>query len=173
MLFRSSFLAVTTALSLASVIVLASLQGLILPVYFTLVEKPGMLGFVLTALAAGMFVGGTIYAVASRRGCRAWLLSGLFGSAFGFGIIATLSSVWIVFTGAFVVGLSSGLFGSLIGVLMIERIPEQMRGRIMGTQNAMMTAAAHPQRTRTPAQWSQRHLDGRAPGEATGTRAPG
>lgn len=38
-------------------------------------------------------------------------------------------------------GLSSGLFGSLAGVLMIERIPEAMRGRIMGTQNAMMTAA--------------------------------
>lgn len=28
-----------------------------------------------------------------------------------------------------------------MGVLMIERIPEQMRGRIMGTQNTIMTAA--------------------------------
>lgn len=141
-LFRSPFLVVTTTLSLASVVVLASLQGLSLPVWFTLVEQPGMLGFVLTALAAGMLVGGTIYAVAGTRGRRrAWFLSGLFGSALGFGIIAALPSVWIVFAGAFVVGLSSGLFGSLIGVLMIERIPEQMRGRIMGTQNAIMTAA--------------------------------
>lgn len=49
--------------------------------------------------------------------------------------------MWIVFAGAFLLGLSSGLFGSMIGVLMIERIPEQMRGRIMGTQNAIMTAA--------------------------------
>lgn len=141
-LFRSPFLLVTTTLSLASVIVLASLQGLILPVYFTLVEQPGMLGFVLSALAAGMLVGGTIYAVAGSRGRRrVWFLSGLIGSAIGFGIIAALPSVWVVFAGAFVVGLSSGLFGSLIGVLMIERIPEQMRGRIMGTQNALMTAA--------------------------------
>lgn len=141
-LFRSPFLVATTTLSLASVIVLASLQGLILPVYFTLVEQPGMLGFVLTALAAGMLVGGTVYAVAGTRGRRrAWFLTGLMGSTLGFGIIAALPSVWIVFAGAFVVGLSSGLFGSLIGVLMIERIPEQMRGRIMGTQNAIMTAA--------------------------------
>jgi MFS family permease len=141
-LFRSPFLVVTTTLSLASVLVLASLQGLILPVYFTLAEQPGMLGFVLTALAVGMLVGGTTYAVAGARGPRrAWFLSGLIGSTLGFAIIAALPSLWIVLAGAFVVGLSSGLFGSLIGVLMIERIPEQMRGRIMGTQNAIMTAA--------------------------------
>ncbi|SJN12046.1 major facilitator superfamily MFS_1 [Leucobacter sp. 7(1)] len=141
-LFRSPFLLVTTTLSLVSVIVLASLQGLILPVYFTLVEQPGMLGFVFTALAGGMLVGGTVYAVAGTKGHRrTWFLAGLIGSTLGFGIIAPLSSVWVVFAGAFVVGLSSGLFGSLIGVLMIEWIPEQMRGRIMGTQNAIMTAA--------------------------------
>lgn len=141
-LFRSRFLVATTALSVVMVIVLASLQGLILPVYFTLEQQPGMLGFVLSALAAGMLVGGAIYAVAGTRGRRrVWFLVGLLGSTLGFGILATLSSVWVVFAGAFVVGLSNGLFGSLVGVLMIERIPEQMRGRIMGTQNAIMTAA--------------------------------
>ncbi|QEW03040.1 MFS transporter [Microbacterium lushaniae] len=141
-LLRSRFLIVTTALSVVSVIVLASLQGLILPVYFTRLEQPGMLGFVLTALAAGMLVGGTIYAIAGARGRRrAWFLAGVFGSALGFVLIAALSSEWVVFGGAFVVGLSSGLFASLMGVLMIERVPEQMRGRIMGTQNAILTAA--------------------------------
>ncbi|MDR1512990.1 MAG: MFS transporter [Propionibacteriaceae bacterium] len=141
-LFRSPFLVVTTTLSLVSVIVLASMQGLILPVYFTLVEQPGMLGFVLTALAAGMLVGGAVYAALGPRGRRrAWFLAGLFGTTLGFGVIASLASVWVVFAGAFVVGLSSGLFGSLIGLLMIERVPERMRGRIMGTQNAVMTAA--------------------------------
>ena len=141
-LFRSRFLVATTALSVVMVIVLASLQGLILPVYFTLEQQPGMLGFVLSALAAGMLVGGAIYAMAGTRGRRrVWFLVGLLGSTLGFGILATLSSVWVVFAGAFVVGLSNGLFGSLVGVLRIERIPEQMRGRIMGTQNAIMTAA--------------------------------
>lgn len=142
MLFRSRFLVVTTALSLASLIVLASLQGLILPVYFTLVEQPVMFGFVLTALAAGMLIGGTIYAIVGTRGRRrAWFLIGLLGSTLGFGIIAALPSIWVVFAGAFIGGLSSGLLGSLVGVLMIERIAEQMRGRIMGTQNAILTAA--------------------------------
>lgn len=141
-LFRSRFLVVSTAVSLTSVIVLASLQGLILPVHFTLVGQAGMLGFVLTALAAGMLAGGTIYAVAGTRGRRRpWFLAGLLGSTLGFGIIAALPSLWVLLAGAFVVGLSGGLFGSLMGVLMIERIPEGMRGRIMGTQNAMLTAA--------------------------------
>ncbi len=141
-LFRSRFLVVTTTLSVVSVIVLAALQGLVLPVYFNLEKQPGMLGFVLTALAAGMLLGSGIYAVAGARGTRrGWFLTGLVGSAIGFGIVGSLGAVWIVFAGAFVVGLSSGLFGSLIGVLMIERIPERMRGRIMGTQNSIMTAA--------------------------------
>lgn len=141
-LARSRFLVATTALSVVSALVLASLQGLVLPVYFTQVDQPGMLGFVLTALAAGMLVGAGLYTVAGTRGGRrSWFVVGLVGTTIGFGIVVTLASVWVVFAGAFVVGLSSGLFSSLLGVLMIERIPERMRGRIMGTQNAVMTAA--------------------------------
>ncbi|MGM1018509.1 MAG: MFS transporter [Actinomycetota bacterium] len=141
-LFRNRFLLITTIIGLPPVIVLASLQALILPVYFTLVDQPGMLGFVLTALAAGMLLGGTVYAVAGTRGRRrVWFLTGLIGTTIGFAVIAGLFSVWVVLVGAFIVGLANGLFSSLIGVLMIERIPEHMRGRIMGTQNAIMTAA--------------------------------
>ncbi|MFE7504612.1 MFS transporter [Promicromonospora sp. NPDC057488] len=141
-LFSSPFLVATTALTVVSAMVLGPLQALVLPVWFLQVERPGMLGFVLTALAAGLLVGATSYAAAGTRGRRrTWFLAGLVGTGLGFGIIATLSSVWVVLAGAFVVGLSSGLFGSLMGVLMIERIPEQMRGRVMGTQNSIMIAA--------------------------------
>jgi MFS family permease len=141
-LFRSRFLITVTMVSLISVLVLAALQGLVLPVYFTQLEQPGMLGFVLSALALGMLVGGGVYAAFGTRGPRrVWLILGLGGTTVGIALIALLASAWVVFVGAFVVGLSSGLFGSLMGALMIERIPEVMRGRIMGTQNAMMTAA--------------------------------
>lgn len=141
-LSRSRFLVVTTMLSVASVTVLAALQGLVLPVYFTVADQPGMLGLVLSALGAGMLVGGAVYAVAGARGRRrVWFRTGLLGTTAGFVVVAVLGPVWTVLAGAFVVGLASGLFGALIGVLMIERIPEHMRGRIMGTQNAVMTAA--------------------------------
>ncbi|MEE6297354.1 MFS transporter [Georgenia wangjunii] len=142
-LTRSLFLVATTAVSLVSVLALTAMQGIVLPVYFTLEERPGMLGFVLSALAAGMLVGGAVYAVAGTRGRRrTWLLVSLLGSGAGFMVIATLSSVRVVLGGALVVGLSIGLLGSLMGVLMIERIPEGVRGRVMGTQNAMLTAVA-------------------------------
>jgi MFS family permease len=141
-LFRTPFLLVTTVMSVGSVAVLAGLQGLVLPVYFTVIGEPGMLGFVLSALAGGTLIGGSIFAVAGGRGRRrAWFVVGLLGTTVGFGVVGALPSMWGVLAGGFVVGLSSGLFGSLVGVLMIERIPEGMRGRIMGTQNAIMTAA--------------------------------
>lgn len=139
---RSGFLLATTAISVVSGVVLAALQGLVLPVYFTLVERPGMLGFVLSALAAGTLVGSIGYAVAGARGRRrVWFLAGVLGCTLGQVLIATLCSVPTVLAGAFVFGLAAGVLGSLVGVLMIERVPEEMRGRIMGTQNAAVTAA--------------------------------
>lgn len=141
-LFGSRFLLAVTALSVVSVVVIAALQGLVLPVYFTLIGQPGLLGFVLTSLAAGMLVGSGVYAVVGTRGPRrVWFVTGLIGTTAGFALIAPLASVATVLAGAFAVGLFSGLHGALLGVLMIERIPEQLRGRIMGTQNAITTAA--------------------------------
>ncbi|MBT2484011.1 MULTISPECIES: MFS transporter [unclassified Microbacterium] len=141
-LLRSRFLVATTILGTLSVTVLAALQGLLLPVYFTLVEQPGMLGFVLTAMAAGMLISGMIYALFGSRGRRrVWFVVGAIGMTIGFAVIASLASVWVVLVGGFVTGAATGLFSSLMGVLMIERIPERMRGRIMGTQNALTTVA--------------------------------
>lgn len=141
-LFRNRFIVAVTLLSMASVLVLAALQGLLLPVFFTQEGQGGLLGFVLSALAAGTLVGGGVYALVGTRGSRrAWFVVGLVGTTVGIATIATLLSVWVVLVGALVTGFASGLFGSLIGVLMIERIPDAMRGRIMGTQNALLTVA--------------------------------
>ncbi|MFI2101914.1 MFS transporter [Isoptericola sp. NPDC019693] len=140
---RSRFLLAVTTLSVVAGLVLAALQGLVLPVWFTLVDRPGMLGFVLSALAAGMLLGGGVYAAVGTRGRRrVWFLVGLAGSTAGFAVVVSLASVGAVLVGAFVVGVSNGLFGALLGVLMVERVPDRMRGRIMGTQNAVLTAAA-------------------------------
>lgn len=140
-LLGSRFLVATTLIGLASALVLASMQGLVLPVHFSLAGEPGMLGFVLTALAAGMLLGGATYAALGTRGPRrAWFVSGLLGTAVGFALIGSLGSTPVVLAGAVVAGVAGGLFGGLLGVLMIERIPEHLRGRILGTQNALMTA---------------------------------
>lgn len=136
------FLATVTLVTVVSVFVLAGLQGLVLPVYFLDAGHPEQVGFVLTAIAAGMLLGAGTYAAAGRRASRRfWLLTGIAGTTVGFAVVAGLLTPWVVFAGAFLVGTFSGLSSSLLGVLMIERIPEAFRGRVMGTQNAITTAA--------------------------------
>ncbi|WP_120338887.1 MFS transporter [Cryobacterium soli] len=143
-LFRSNrSLRAVTLLSLAMVAVLTALQGMLLPAHFAFIAQPGLLGFVLTAIAAGTIVGGGLYAVFGARGRRrSWFAVGLTGTVAGIGTVAVLPALPVLFAGAFLFGFSSGLFGSLIGVLMLEGIPERMRGRIMGTQNSLMMIAA-------------------------------
>ncbi|MET0417026.1 MAG: MFS transporter [Actinoplanes sp.] len=141
-LVRSPFLLTTTLISVGLVVVLAGFQALVLPVYFTLQERPEMLGLVLSALAVGLLIGGGIYAAAGGRGRRrAWFLTGLLITIAGFGAMATLASPWLVLGAAALVGLGNGLFGSLMGVLMVERIPDAVRGRVMGLQNSILTLA--------------------------------
>ncbi len=141
-LVRSPFLLTTTLLSVGLVVVLAGFQALVLPVYFTLQERPEMLGLVLSALAVGLLIGGGTYAAAGGRGRRrSWFLTGMLITIAGFGAMATLAGPWVVLGAAVLVGLGNGLFGSLMGVLMVERIPDAVRGRVMGLQNSILTLA--------------------------------
>ncbi|MEU4690639.1 MFS transporter [Actinoplanes sp. NPDC023714] len=141
-LIRSPFLMVTTLLSAGLVVVLAGFQALVLPIYFTLQHRPELLGLVLSALAAGLLAGGGIYAGAGHRGRRrTWFRTGLVITVVGFALMATLAGPWLVLGAAALVGLGNGLFGSLMGVLMVERIPDAMRGRVMSLQNSILTLA--------------------------------
>jgi len=142
-LLGSRLLVAITALSVVSVFVLGAFQGIILPVYFTIAGQPGLLGFVLTSMAVGLLLGAGVYAaVGTTRSRRTWLLTGLGGSALGFAVMGLLASPVGVLVGAFLVGAFSGVFNSLLAVLMVDRIPEALRGRIGGTQNAVLTAVA-------------------------------
>lgn len=140
---RSPFLRLLMLMAFSATLVLSSFQGLILPVYFTGIEQEALLGAVLSALAVGLLIGSGVFALFSRpgRGRRVWLTVGLVGATVGFGIIATLFSIPVIVAGALVGGTACGLFTSLMGVLMIERIPDHVRGRVLGTQNAVMTLA--------------------------------
>lgn len=142
-LVSSRFLLAATSITLVAVTVLAALQALVLPVYFTVIEQPGLLGFVLTALAAGMLVGAGLFAAIGERGSRrVWFVIGLIATTLGFALIAWLPTPAVVFAGAVVVGAASGVLNSVLGVLLIERIPELLRGRILSSQNAILTLAA-------------------------------
>jgi MFS family permease len=139
---RSPFLLSVTLLNLVLATCLAAVQGLVLPVHFTVTGNEGQLGLVLSSLAVGMLVGSGVYAaVGTRLPRRAWFVGGLLGSAVGLLVMGMLPSVWVVFTGAAMVGTFGGMVGTVLGVLMTERIPEVLRGRVTGTQNALITLA--------------------------------
>lgn len=129
-----------TIVNLLLVTVLVAVQGLLLPVHFTVLGQEGRLGLVLTSLAGGMLVGSAAYAMASARlRRRTWLSLSLLGSLVGIGVIGALPGVGWIFAGAAVVGLFGGALGALFGVVMIETIPDDLRGRVMSAQNALFT----------------------------------
>lgn len=136
----SSLILSVTLVNLALVTVLIALQGLILPVHFTLLGQEGRLGLVLSALAAGMLLGSATYAMASTRlARRAWLVIALIGALLGIGTIGALPGVAWILVGAATLGLFAGILGALFGVVMIETIPDALRGRVMSAQNALFT----------------------------------
>jgi MFS family permease len=140
---RNAVMVTLLALTFGAGIVTSSFQGLILPLYFTGLGRPEIFGFVLSALAAGLLLGSGVYAALATpgRARRRWLSAGLIGAAFGIATMATLASVPVILVGAFVTGCATGLFTSIAGVLMLENIPDHVRGRVMSVQNAAVTVA--------------------------------
>jgi len=140
---HSPFIRLVMIIAFGASVVLGAFQGLIFPAYFTATGREALLGLVLSALAVGLLLGSGIYALLSRpgRGRRGWLSAGLIGATIGFAILASLFSVPVMIAGAFIGGIACGLFTSLVGVLTLERIPDHVRGRVLGTQNALMTLA--------------------------------
>ena len=138
----SPVMAALTVVALASVAVLAALQGVILPVHFHLAGNAGLLGFVLSALAAGTLVGAGLYAGLGSRGTkRGWFAAGTVGAAVGVVLIAPLPAPGLIVGAAVVVGAGSGVLGAVTGVLTLDFVPDAVRGRVMGTQNAVLMVA--------------------------------
>ena len=139
---RSRFLLTVTIVNLVLVSTLAALQGLLLPVHFTATGEQGQLGLVLSAMGVGLLLGSVaLTALHARMTRRTWFVTGLVGSVAGIGVVANFPPVIWVFAGAVVLGLGGGVVSTLLGVLMNERIPDAMRGRVTGTQNAVLTGA--------------------------------
>ena len=139
----SRFLLGTVTLTVGLAVALGGLQGLVLPLYFSTIARPDLLGFVLTALALGMLTGTTLFAAIGRRlSRRFWMTTALVGTTVGFSLMATvISPVW-VFAGAAVLGVANSALGAVLGVLQAERIPDVVRGRVLSLQNACLQVAA-------------------------------
>lgn len=138
----SRFLISTVTLTVGLAVALGGLQGLVLPLYFSELSRPDLLGFVLTALAVGMLVGTTVFAaVSARMSRRRWLVGALSGTTTGFLLLATLAGPGWVFAGAALFGIGNSVLGAELGVLQAQRIPDRIRGRVLSLQNACLQVA--------------------------------
>lgn len=137
---RSPLLRGLVLLGMALAIVLAATQGMVIPVHFAFRDEPQFVGFVLSALAAGLLVGGGSFAALGHRiPHRMWFIAGLVLVAVGFSVIGVLGPVWSIFAGAAIVGLGGGSMNAVIGLAFIENVDDSQRGTVLGAQNAIMT----------------------------------
>ncbi|AQA05146.1 MFS transporter [Mycobacterium sp. MS1601] len=140
---RSRFLTGTVTLTVGLAVAIGGLQGLVLPLYFSDLARPDLLGFVLTALAVGMLIGTSVFALTgTRMSRRFWVSSALIGTTAGFLAMATLASPPVVFAGAGLFGIANASLGAVVGVLQAERIADAVRGRVLSVQNACLQIAA-------------------------------
>ena len=139
-LFHSPLLRGMLLLSVTLGVVLAAVQGMVIPVHFAFRNEPQFVGFVLSSLAAGLLIGGGLFAgLASRVPRRVWFSSGIAVLTVGLTGLAFLGPVWSIFASAAVAGLGGGAIGSVVGVTFVENVDESQRGRVLGAQNAILT----------------------------------
>jgi MFS family permease len=139
-ILRAPLLRGLVLLQLVLAVVLAATQGMVVPVHFAFRGEPGLVGFVLSALAAGLLVGGGCFAALGHRiPHRRWFLAGLVLVATGVVLIAVLGPTWSVFLGAAVIGLGGGCLNAVTGLAFVENVLDAQRGRVLGAQNALMT----------------------------------
>lgn len=139
-IFRSSMLRSLILLELALGVTLAAMQGIVIPVHFAFQDQAQYVGFVLSALAAGLLVGGVSFATLSQKLSRlTWFGLGVVLVTAGFVTIATLGGVALLLVGAAIVGLGAGCLNSVVGLAFVESIRDAERGRVLGAQNAVLT----------------------------------
>jgi len=125
------------------VLFVTPLSAVILPAMMFEAGKPEQTGFVLAMFAVGGIVGALGYGVIARfAGRRAVLLVSLLLTSLAFGGFALSTNYGWLLAMAFVTGVVAGPMGPVIAVVMQERTPEFMRGRVIGTIGSLSLAAS-------------------------------
>lgn len=143
-LFKNDALLRTSMLlSFGVIMVMGSFQGLVLPYYFTLIGHPADLGYVLSAMSAGLLIGSLGYAaLAPKMSKRAWYFISLVAMMMAVGVLGILPDYPVMLAAALFLGISAGPISALLGFFAFDRIPEERRGSALGTQNALTLVVA-------------------------------
>lgn len=139
----SPFLKTCVVFTLLMAAALGGFQGLVLPAHFTEEGRADLLGFVLACISAGILVGTGAYSLlAGRFSNRVWYVASLLGMLAGVLVMSFLPAFPVLLLGAAVLGLFSGPFSALLGFGMLEAIPDEVRGSVLGIQNSLLLVAS-------------------------------
>jgi MFS family permease len=139
---RSRALRTLAVVYLVVVALWLPVEGVVLPVLFQQQGAPTSLGLLLTAMSAGLVVGSLLYGLRGHRvPRRTAVVVALIGTALPIVGMALLPPLpWMIALG-FVSGLLYGPMNPIVNVVMQERSPEAMRGRVLGVFTASAYAA--------------------------------
>lgn len=139
-IFRSNRMVLTSILLSAGILILTiCYQNLVFPVYFTEIQQPEHLGYVLSMMSLGLLIGPVIYAaLVDRLSKRRWYVLSLLGTAISMSIMGSLATESLIFFGAVFAGICCGPFSALLGYLLIDIVPADKLGAVLGMQNAFM-----------------------------------
>lgn len=133
------FLRACVVFTLLMVAALGGFQGIVLPVHFVEEGRADLLGFVLASISAGLLAGTGVYSLLAKRlSNRSWYVVSLLGMLAGMAVMSLLPAFPLLLLGAAALGLFSGPFSALLGFRMLEAIPDEVRGSVLGVQNSLL-----------------------------------
>jgi MFS family permease len=133
--------AITIAVMVLAAIYLPT-ETVLLPAYFTELDSPESLGFILASLAAGSVIGSFSYGWLNQRMTRRTIVYlALTGTALTYIPMALLPPLGIFITFAFLCGFTWGPMQPLLTTIVQLRIEPDIHGRVFGIQTATFYVA--------------------------------
>ena len=116
----------------------AAIAAVVLPVYANELFDSLALGLIVGALGGGAVVGSLAYGAWGKRFSRRWVyVAGFVLSAFQAWGYALFPGLGVVILIAALVGLGTGPINPIITAVLLEQVPPEMRGRVLGVVKAI------------------------------------
>ena len=116
----------------------APLGGVIYPVYAKRFFGNAVdLGLIIGASGGGALIGAILFAAFGHKLSRRGLFFGGFAVvALHLGVMALVPSLWIILLAQLISGLAAGPLNPIISTIAYERVPADLRGRVLGSVTA-------------------------------------
>jgi len=121
----------------------APLGGVLLPV-FASEQNWGArsLGFLFSGFGAGMIAGSILFGmIGSRLPRRTWIVAALASAGITLAMLSVASVLPVAIAFAVLTGITLGIVNPITSTVFLEKVPSELRGRVLGAMSAMSMCA--------------------------------